>query len=394
MKLFVSSTARRILALLIGLLTLASVAGWLWIEQLAPTTADNTGALVVDEPEPIGREAYDLALGEAAGQDLDGQTLEEAARRALEAYEDRLDALAARIASQAGVDWRDVFSQLEQDHPPDASAVLEAYRAEIERQQLFLEPLALLPEPPGPATVVANENPIFRRYFSLAMYLEGQLAVTLEAGDGRPDEASPGDATSSDYLINHCWACIPPLVAHEVAPGHHVAYSVAATAVPDAAERLASNRQNVVYHEGWGLYSEQLMLELGYYDDPALELGAVRLLYLRALRAVIDPALHRGEIDRDDAIEIYRQKAQLGADAAAIEVARHLKDPTLKASYFIGLQQILALRHQVLGDAPTATELGDFHHRFLGRPRPIPHIAQEVFGVDLSSAASLGNFPS
>ena len=387
MKLFLSSTARRILALLVGLLTLG-VAASLWIGHADPQAVTGTAPASVGKPGPIGRGAYDLELSKAAGQSLEGQELESAARQALEAYEIRLDALASRVASKDGVDWRDVFTRLEQDHPPDAAAVLEAYRAEIERQQRFLEPLGLFPEPARPATVVANENPIFRRYFSLAMYLEGQLAVTLEAGDSQPGEVSSGD-----YLVNHCWVCIPPLVAHEVAPGHHVAYSVAATAVPDAAERLFSNRQNVVYHEGWGLYAEQLMLELGYYDDPALELGAVRLLYLRALRAVIDPALHRGEIDRDEAIEIYRQKAELGADAAAIEVARHLKDPTLKASYFIGLQQILALRRQVLGDAPSIPALGDFHRRVLGRPRPIPQIAQDVFGVDLSSEASLGNFP-
>lgn len=401
MKLSVSPATR----LMLGLLVLAAAAVWLWTEtaQGPPITGGAGPEVVLAEPEPIGAAAYDEKLSELAGQRLEGPQLESAARRAMEAYEARLDALAGQIAGDADgnpdddADWRDVFKQLEKDHPPDAAAVLEAYRSEIARQELFLAPLALFPAPPAPARVVVNENPIFRRYFSLAMYLDGQLAVTLEASGatgsatGGTTGGAPADAGS--YLVNHCRACIPPLVAHEVAPGHHVAYSVAATAISDAGELLFANRSHVVYHEGWGLYAEQLMLELGYYEDPALELGAVRLLYLRALRAAIDPALHRGEIGRDEAIELYRTRGNLGTAAAAVEVARHLKDPGLKASYFIGLRQISTLRRLVVGEDPSPAELGAFHARLLGRPRPISEIARDVFGVELPPWTSLGSSP-
>ncbi|MEO1369405.1 MAG: DUF885 family protein, partial [Acidobacteriota bacterium] len=269
---------------------------------------------------------------------------------------------------------------------------LAAYRGEAERQRQFLSAYDLFPWPDEPIRVVANDSPIFRRYFSLAMYLEGRLAVTLEP----PEGGDPGAVDS--YLVNHCRVCIPPLVAHEVAPGHHVAYSAANRLIPEGPARLQAHRSHVVYHEGWGLYAEQLMLELGYYRTPAERLGAVRLLFLRALRASIDVDLHRGAISADDAVERYREEAGLLTSAAEIEVARHLKDPGLKASYFIGLRQILSLRRYQLGDGPfdgprSLDALGDFHRRLLGRPTPIPTIARERFDFPAGQSLFQGDSP-
>ncbi|MEM8996236.1 MAG: DUF885 family protein, partial [Acidobacteriota bacterium] len=356
-----------------------------------PPAVDPGGVeeVATETPGPLGEALYDERLSELAGEPLDASTLGEAARAAAEAYGGRLSTLAAELGSD---DWRTLFAELEKDHPPDREAVLTAYREEVERQRRFLSPYDLFPWPEEPIQVIANDSPIFRRYFSLAMYLEGRLAVTLEPPDGGDPDAVAG------YLVNHCHVCIPPLVAHEVAPGHHVAYSAANLLLPEGMARLMAHRIHTVYHEGWGLYAEVLMLELGYYTTPAQRLGAVRLLYLRALRASIDADLHRGAISAQTAVERYREEAGLLTAAAEIEVARHLKDPGLKASYFIGLRQLLSLRRHQLGDGPFDGErdrvaLGDFHRRLLGRPQPIPAIARERFDFPSGRPLFQGDSP-
>ncbi|MEM8934503.1 MAG: DUF885 family protein, partial [Acidobacteriota bacterium] len=257
--------------------------------------------------------------------------------------------------------------------------------AEVARAEAFVRASGCFPMPidSAPVEVVEIRNRQFRRFFSLAMYLDGRLAVTASSAEPAADDS---------YLRNHCRTCVPPLAVHETWPGHHVAFAFAGD---DAGRPTDPDR--VVFHEGWALYVEQLMLDLGYYaDDPARELGALRFLFLRALSAHIDPALHGGRMTIGEAEERYRRDGLLTAAAARAEVARHLKDPVLKASYFIGLRQILSLRRQLGIDAADPAALATFHERLLGTPRPIPEVALERFGVvfDTDAFLSLNDEPS
>ncbi|MCG8455206.1 MAG: DUF885 domain-containing protein [Holophagales bacterium] len=350
----------------------------------------------------MGRSEYGQRLLEAAGGQVAPERLMVDARREAERLEGLLEAVAARMDPDVG--WQEQFETLRRDHPADAAGVLELYRREIARAEDFVRERGWVPMPTVGVEVVEIRNPVFRRFFALAMYLDGKMAVTVEPAPADPlgdphgaDELGPvsvegsqGPSTAADspdlHLREHCAVCVPPLAVHEVYPGHHVAFSRAGDSQPDAAERLAANRRNVVYHEGWGLYSELLMLESGYYRDsePRL-LGALRLLYLRLLRAWIDPALHLGQLSTSEARELYVEAARLTPSAAEAEVERHMRDPVLKASYFLGLCQILELRSDALAEG---LDLETFHGRFLGEPFPVPRVAKERLGIDL------GPFPS
>ncbi len=193
-----------------------------------------------------------------------------------------------------------------------------------------------------------------------------------------------GDGEDPDYLANHCRVCIPPLAVHEGYPGHHVAFrrmEEAGTSPPETAE-LARYKPFV---EGWGLYAEALMLEQGYYADADRELGAWRMLLLRLLRAEVDAGLHGGGLEPAAAEAIYRDRLLLSPAAAATEVRGHLAKPAVKASYAVGLLQILELRQRLRQIEP---QLGprQFHDRLLGPPASLPAIARERFGVELGPA--------
>lgn len=333
------------------------------------------------EHGPVGLDAFESRLSAQAGTPAAAADLLTRSTAARLAFSERMNELAARLEPGAG--WLEVFDRLRHDGPTEVDALLADYRGELDRAADFVERRDLVTLPEEELPVVELQNVALRSLFPLALYLDGKLAVTTSAG---------ADADPS-YLANHCSICIPPLAVHEGYPGHHVAFSLMglrgkttgeAGSDPAVRERRPANRFLI---EGWGLYAELLMLEQGYYDDPARELGAWRMLLLRALRATVDVELHTRAITEEDAVATYVTELGMTRDAARTEVRRHLAEPTMKASYFAGLLQILELRRQVQEDT-AAGSLRELHDRLLRAAGAQPtatlaELARTAFAVEL-----------
>lgn len=334
-------------------------------------------------PTPAGEAAYREVLHTQAGLDLGPRALAERAAADAAWLSARMDALARRLDgdSSGSEGWRAAFEPLRADHPPDAEAVLAAYRREAERARAFVDSQGLVTIPPiGPGRrfeVVETPEAIPDGRYTFVGYLGYRLAVTV--GDG-------------DRLRDHCRVCIPPLAVHEAFPGHHVAFlhQRSGSAVDRAAAgRAAEHLTNPFFHEGWGTYAEVLMLESGYYDgstrqERERELSAWRSLLFRTVRARIDPLLHLGEMSVEEAVA--ELEPFLDRATAEEEVARHLAEPGAKAAYHVGLLQVLALREAVRREAEGTGkpfDLRAFHDRLVRLPGPIPELARERFGVEL-----------
>lgn len=145
---------------------------------------------------------------------------------------------------------------------------------------------------------------------------------------------------------------LPTIWYHEAVPGHHlqVGYSVY------RADRLTRvQRMEFVsgHGEGWALYAERLMDELGYFTDPATELGFLSAQVWRAVRIVLDIGLHLGlpvpageqlagaptagsEWTRDNAVVFLRTQALLAQGFAESEVDRYLGLAGQAISYKVG----------------------------------------------------------
>ncbi len=320
--------------------------------------------------EPLARAEYVRRLAASAGSELSVDRLVELAVDSAARIEGHMDRLAEGLDEPAG--WRPAFERLQRQTPTDEAAVLEAYRAELTRAAAFVEEHAMVSSPPPLPRVVKLENRSLRAHFPLALYHDGSLAVTT----------GPAEGDDPLYLRNHCWACIPPLAVHEGYPGHHLAFARMADAA-GAAPSVAELARYKPYVEGWALYAELLMLESSYYDKPELELAAWRLVLLRLLRAEIDAGLHGGGLAPAEAEELYRTRLLLDPAAAAAEVRGHLAKPTVKASYLVGLLQILELRRAFRAAHPDLMPR-DFHDRLLGPPAPLPRISRQRFDVDLA----------
>ncbi|MEZ4295975.1 MAG: DUF885 domain-containing protein [Polyangiaceae bacterium] len=162
---------------------------------------------------------------------------------------------------------------------------------------------------------------------------------------------------------------------HEGFPGHHLQCGIQVS-LRENLSRLHRVVYNCsAYSEGWALYAEKLMGELGYYEKPEYELGRLANELARACRVVIDIGAHLGlSIPQDApfhpggrwtyeiAAEMMRELGGLSPERAESEVTRYFGWPGQAISYKVGEREILALREKARG---AGVPLSEFHRRVL-----------------------------
>ena len=156
-------------------------------------------------------------------------------------------------------------------------------------------------------------------------------------GAGSPDGSIPGK-----FWINlrdtklHSKYSLPDLAAHEAIPGH-VWQGEYANKLPLIRTLLAFN----AYSEGWALYAEQLVDELGVYDDFVVgRLGYLQSLAFRACRLVVDTGLHAKHWTREQAVQFFVERNGSNPLEVANEVDRYCTWPGQACGYKVGHSEI------------------------------------------------------
>ncbi len=164
-------------------------------------------------------------------------------------------------------------------------------------------------------------------------------------------------------------------VYHEGVPGHHlqVAQTIYRRELLNKWRRMMCWTSG--HGEGWALYAERLMAELGYMDDPGNYLGLLDGQSLRAARVVLDIGVHCGfeapaevgcgDWTYDKAWAFLDAHANQGEEMLRFELNRYLGWPGQAPSYKIGERLWLQLRDEVAARDGDAFSLKDFHRRAL-----------------------------
>ncbi len=181
---------------------------------------------------------------------------------------------------------------------------------------------------------------------------------------------------------------------HEGFPGHHLQLGIQVA----LSDRLSRAHRLLVwvpgYGEGWALYAERLMHELGYFEEPAFELGWLAGSALRALRVAIDIGAHLDLPVPDDVpfhpgerwsfelgVEALQVLAFQAPDLAESEMTRYLGWPGQAIAYKVGEREILRLRDEVRARDGAAFELRSFHQGVLGHGTVgLDHLRRLVLG--------------
>ncbi len=168
---------------------------------------------------------------------------------------------------------------------------------------------------------------------------------------------------------------------HEGLPGHHLHIGMIKCLGDDLSRFQKTMAANTGESEGWALYAERLMVELGFNNDPVYIFGMLNASLFRATRVVMDIGLHCELEIPHDAPEIYPRghvwNKQLAIDVltdiigvdesyAKDEVHRYLGWIGQAISYKIGERTIRDLREQEKKRLGADFSLKDFHSRILG----------------------------
>jgi uncharacterized protein (DUF885 family) len=153
------------------------------------------------------------------------------------------------------------------------------------------------------------------------------------------------------------------LFLHEAIPGHHYQISL-----QQENENLPKFRRFCwygAYGEGWALYTESLGKELGCYTDPYQHMGALGDEIHRAIRLVVDVAMHTGKMTREEAIKYFMENEAISEEGATAEVERYMAIPAQALSYKIGALKIKELREKYKNKSGDSFSLSDFHDELL-----------------------------
>jgi uncharacterized protein (DUF885 family) len=201
-------------------------------------------------------------------------------------------------------------------------------------------------------------------------------APAAYGGAGSIDGKIPGK-----FWINlrttdlHSKYSLPDLASHEAIPGH-VWQGEYANKLPLIRTLLAFN----AYSEGWALYAEQLVDELGVYDDfPVGRLGYLQSIAFRACRLVVDTGLHAKRWTRDQAVNFFVARNGSNPLEVASEVDRYCAWPGQACGYKVGHSTIVRLREKAKTELGPRFDLRTFDDALvLGGNVPMDVLARNV----------------
>ena len=149
------------------------------------------------------------------------------------------------------------------------------------------------------------------------------------------------------------------LAFHEGIPGHHLQIAIASE--QKALPQFRRTGGYTAYSEGWGLYSERLAKELGFYKDPYSEFGRLALELHRAVRLVVDTGLHAMHWTREQTIRYHVDNSPTNEDAAVKATERYILNPGQATAYMIGMLKIVELRERAAAALGKDFDVREFH---------------------------------
>jgi uncharacterized protein (DUF885 family) len=190
-------------------------------------------------------------------------------------------------------------------------------------------------------------------------------SASAEYNPGSADGSRPGifyvpilDATTFNITGG-----MESLFLHEAIPGHH--YQISLQQEDTLLPKFMRYGGNNAYVEGWALYCESLGKELGLYTDPYQYMGALGDEMHRAIRLVVDVAIHTKGMSREQAIKYMMNNEAISEQGATAEIERYMVIPGQALGYKIGALKIKELREKYEKQLGAKFSLAAFHDEVL-----------------------------
>jgi len=195
-----------------------------------------------------------------------------------------------------------------------------------------------------------------------------------------PDGSRPGTYYVNLYNLKDMASTeLEALAYHEGLPGHHLQRAVQ-TELGD----LPPFRRFggvTAYTEGWGLYSEELGKDMGFYEDPYSDFGRLGMELWRACRLVVDTGIHHKRWSREQAIGYLTENTPNPDGDISKAIERYVVYPGQANAYMIGKLKIMELRQRAQKALGPKFQYGRFHDAILkSGPVPLTVLEERIDG--------------
>ena len=310
----------------------------------------------------LGEERYAKKLRYDEMIDLPIDTLLAVGERELNRLESRYRAAARRIDPTAPID--SIVMRMRRDHP-SADSVLDYARGLLEGARSFCIASHFI-EIPSEVRCRVRPTPEFEASRSFASF-DGPGPLETKATDAYynitlPDRRWP-PRQIEEHLQGFSRWTLPSVSIHEVYPGHYVHFLYLRNA-PSLVRKVVGCGS---FGEGWGLYTEEGLLNQGYAKgDPRVEFGVMRWALVRACRLQVGIRMHTRGMTMEEGTRYFMDHAGLERANAEREAGRGAFDPTY-CIYTLGALEIRKLRDDLAREQGSRFDLARFHATILSQ---------------------------
>ena len=314
------------------------------------------GSYILGEDKYLKRLRYEEMI------DLPIDTLLAVGQRELDRLEARYREAMQRVDPNATPEA--IVARMRADHPP-ADSILDYARACCEEARAFTIQCGFIAIPEN-AHITVRPTPEFAASRSFASF-DAPGPFETKADDAYynitlPDPKWPKQQTEEHLQGFNRWT-LPSVSVHEVYPGHYVHHLYGKRAPSMVRKSIGSG----AFAEGWGLYTEEGLLDEGFHkDDPRVAVGVMRWALVRACRLQVGIRVHTRGMSLEDGTKFFMEHAGLERANAEREAGRAAFDPTYSV-YTLGALEIRKLRDDLKREQGANFNLGKFHETILSQ---------------------------
>lgn len=345
----------------------------------------------------VGKEVYELILKHSHFIDSCEELLD-LGEKHFAGVKAKLEALAAEIDPTRT--WQDITTNVINPMHPSASDLLSTYLAEIGRCRGHMMSHDLVSALPEDEKVVGFSTPKFLVPFSpVGDYLNPSPFARMGCPNDPKiprighlmlhsiEDQKLSNSEEQKLLRGHDYTWVSVVSPHESYPGHHIQALLA----QDHPRVLRMYHESILFYEGWGLYTEELVWETGFFEreliyqlEGSLETAVIpapvfakltrltqlRLQLWRAARIILDVKLNTGELTPEDCREFLHREVMFNPGASKGEVFMYASRPGYAPCYLAGFVMIMELRQETRNGMERKGEcfqLKEFHNTLLSK---------------------------
>ena len=284
-----------------------------------------------------GRRYFDLVLQERHFLNIDADELYSFGEKLFKETEQELKRVTQELQGNDDVDA--LMKKIQQQRPKKEN-VLDEYRNQMQAARKFVEEKDIV-SLPGKESLKVIETPLFLQHqIPFAAYYEPSPKDVEQQGYYYVTPAKTEDDLGEHNSISLKHTCV-----HEAWPGHHLQF-VKANIKPTSSTLPRLLNTSATLYEGWALYCEQLMHELGFITEPESRFVLLKDRLWRALRIMIDVGIHTRGLSLDDAANLMQEKLGFSKNQAMGDLTWYTHAPGVPMGYATGWSLINKLKEQ------------------------------------------------